>query len=218
MDELPQYFVWQKPGNESSQTISSNFNIKEAQRSHNPSGVFLWGVGNSIGKDTLSLLLEKTNNNPLVVFSEIISDSRPQDITYINTKEKTLKLWTRAKQKNGSSFAFPAGSQVVSTLDSPGEQHYALVCQSDIPLRPNWDSGLEIRAREMRHIRTGGKLQGKSALYVVDKTPPREPMKQKTFHKMLLAVRLVEPYFVTLTDPIVISNVTVDPETGLYPV
>ncbi|MFW0119146.1 hypothetical protein ACN08Y_04400 [Rothia sp. P5764] len=96
IQQVPNIFVWQRAGAESSSDFQQTVTIKEIQRAQNEEGIFLWGVGNSFSEKTLELLLAK-NSKPLVLFTHIISKFRPIDVESIANEYKNIRFWEKPK-------------------------------------------------------------------------------------------------------------------------
>lgn len=223
--ELPSKFLWHKAGSESSLDITSTLNTKEAQRSNNPDGIILWGAGSTISTRRLQNFIGSTLNDPLVVISEIISNPRPQDITYINDERKTVRVWNSAiSQLDGNAFQIPASAQVVSTSSNGagGEanrpHHYALVCQSSTPLTAQSQDELLIGPSSVRIFDTKEAVRSSATLFPVEiGTPSNSPTSDKP-HRILLTLKLVYPYIVKLSTPQILHQVAICERSGKYPV
>lgn len=91
---IPEYFCWTRYGTEAGESIDMILKRKEEERLQND-GVFLWGIGNSIGP-AIKELLTKTDT-PKVLFSPITTKARDVD----RAPECTVQ-WTSGRALDGS--------------------------------------------------------------------------------------------------------------------
>ncbi len=74
---LPEVFCWTRFGTEAGQPIDEILDRKEQERAAN-SGMFFWGIGNSIGPSLRELL--RCTPSPEVLFSPTRSTPRREDV------------------------------------------------------------------------------------------------------------------------------------------
>ena len=76
MIDLPSRFCWTKYGSEAGESVDTIFRRKEQERLANR-GIFLWGIGNSVGPGMRRLVeMEKA---PMVVFSPMKTAAKRAD-------------------------------------------------------------------------------------------------------------------------------------------
>jgi len=194
---LPTYFCWSRFGAEAGQGIEDIIERKEEERLAN-GGVFLWGIGNPIGPSIMQLL--RCTAEPEVIFSPIKGVPREDDKT-----PSDVAAWVSAKTLEGTAYALPKRSLVTSRYDpaSPKKSHYALVCFSDTPLEV---SQLEerISARSIVNI-ISDRPVGASQVTAVVKRKLID-FDENTGYHVSMRVRLVYPYFLILTKPLLLSK------------
>jgi hypothetical protein len=202
---LPACFCWTRFGTEAGQTINEIFERKEQERTAN-GGVFFWGVGNAIGPSMRELL--RCTAIPEVLFSPIRSVPRLAD-----AKPPAVVAWTAAVTLGGEPFQLPEHSLVTSRYDpnAPRESGYALVCFSPRPLNES-RCDEQIALAGLRNLRTGRPVGAsqvtaivKSMSIAVAETPKYE---------VLIRAKLVEPYFLRLRGPLLLSKTNQDPDWG----
>src|ERR1700683_3869836 len=96
---IPQYFCWTRFGTEAAQTIEQILQRKEAERRAG-NGVFVWGIGNAVGRSMLELL--RVCDEPTVLFSPIKSAPKAHDV-----KPPAVAAWTGARGLFGEPFVLP---------------------------------------------------------------------------------------------------------------
>src|SRR4051812_14384368 len=100
--KLPARFCWTKFGSEAGESIAEILARKEWERASN-GGVFLWGIGNSVGPGIRRLVsLEPA---PLAVFSPMRSAAKSADAA-----PSHVVRWREAVDLNGNSWEIPEGS------------------------------------------------------------------------------------------------------------
>lgn len=196
MSSLPKAFCWTKYGIEAGQSPVEIFARKELERLAN-NGVFLWGIGNSISGSLQALL--KHERNPKVVFSPMLSKAKTTD-----KSPAEISTWSRALTLEGNHWEFPAGSIVTSRAHSgPSthkKRHYALVCKSDVPLElQNFEVNLD--ASNLRNLATNSILGASQVTAIV-----RANKISKGPYAVTMVVDLIYPYFVRLTNPIILGK------------
>src|SRR5438552_3133684 len=101
-DTLPQHFCWTKFGSEAGQTADQILRRKEEERRGND-GVFLWGIGNSLGNAVHELV--RRSSRPEILFSPIKAVPRTCD-----SDPHEVLAWRSAETFRGEQFALPPWS------------------------------------------------------------------------------------------------------------
>lgn len=192
---LPDVFCWTRFGTESGEAIEDIVARKERERIAN-GGVFLWGIGNSVGPAVRELV--RSTSSPYVAFSPMRSKPKAIDVT-----PQSLMAWTGATALSGDEWAIPKGSQVVSRGAGEGQRaktsHYALVCQSSEPLTLDSSAG-ELQYEALVNLLSGTKLGHSQVTAVVRRTSLGS--KVPTTYPIALVAKLVFPFFVRLHSPV----------------
>lgn len=144
---LPSAFCWTKFGTEAGESVDEIFARKEIERQRNE-GIFLWGIGNSVGPSMLELV--DLVVEPTVIFTPIVSQPRPSDAA-----PAAVVSWRSAIGLDGSEYSLPSHSIVTSSagVGASKERHYALVCSRQVPIGDA--EGGWIDSRGVRNLRTG---------------------------------------------------------------
>lgn len=189
---LPAVFCWTKFGVEAGECIDSILDRKELERQASD-GVFLWGIGNSIGP-SLRVLLRETDL-PEVLFTAMLSRARERDAF-----PPAVVAWHAATDMDGNEYRMPAASLVTSASGPglPARHHYALVCQSRSPLSGQ-DGRLSFESSQVRNIRTGSPV-GSSQVTSVVRRNSRLPASPGRYAVSFRA-ELVHPYLARLCEP-----------------
>lgn len=195
---IPPRFCWTRYGTESGENISSIFERKERERKAND-GVFLWGIGNSVGPGIRRLVdLEK---RPKLVFSPMLS--RPKKIDVMPAQ---VVAWQRARALGGTEWTIPAGTLVWSRGTSGAgaikHRHYALVCRSKSPVWKKKTVG-SLDAGTLVNLVSGSPLGTSQVTCVVERSNSTRGPKQ--IYLITAVVDLEYPYFVELFDPEVVQ-------------
>lgn len=190
---LPQVFCWTKMGTEAGETLDAILERKEAERSRN-GGLFLWGIGNSVGPGLRALLRE--DPTPEAIFTPMLTKPKSDDVAPARTVR-----WNRGIGIDGAPWPLPAGSLVTSRSDAgglPKRHHYALVCWSDAPLTL-CDLGT-LDSRYLRNFATGSEV-GSSQVTSVVRTVEAACTHGRCY-SVALRCRLAFPFFVELSEPV----------------
>jgi hypothetical protein len=191
---LPQRFCWTRFGTEAGETVGSILARKERERALS-GGVFLWGIGNSIGPAVQELV--RVENTPQVLFSPMRSKAKDIDVS-----PSRLFAWTRATTASHEDWSIPDGLQVVSRANTASGEfksvHYALVCRSVAPLRIR-DGTAELFFDDMENLLSQNKLGHSQVTSVVCHRPGNKGT--GAAYAVGLMAELVYPYFVHLHDP-----------------
>lgn len=188
---LPNAFCWTKFGAEAGEVADSICARKEMERQQND-GIFLWGVGNSIGPSLRALL--QLCSEPEILFSPMLSAPAQVDV-----EPKDVVIWRGATGLDGMRYELPRYSLVTSRL--PGGRragkHYALVCRRDTHI---WDGTADkwLDSTHLRNLRTGNLVGSSQVTSVVTYLRDGEP---KCQYKVAFRASLVYPYLVSLDSP-----------------
>ena len=188
-ESIPRAFCWTRFGTEAGESFASILARKEAERRAND-GIFLWGIGNSIGPAVSELVARV--DTPEVLFSPIKSRPRQVDVAPAH-----VVRWTRAEDLHGRAFDLPSASRVLSRW-TPGRRgaHYALVCASADALELDDRGCLSFGA--LRNLRSGARLGASQVTAVVER---EEANAGGSEYLVALRAALVAPYFVRLRQP-----------------
>ncbi len=187
---LPDIFVWTRFGTEAGQSIEDIIARKERERQQN-NGVFLWGIGNSIGRSLPSLL--RSHSMPVVAFSPIKSKPRAVDV-----EPGQVAIWHQATTTNGEHYSLPAGSMVTSRYVPGRNKHFALVCRSDRPLLI--ETGYEaLNMNGLVNAKSGTRIGFSQVTAVVKKR--EEPSTIEQEYNVAMCCQLEHPFVITLQEP-----------------
>ena len=180
-------FVWSRFGTEAGEEFDAILARKERERSLD-GGIFYWGIGNSVGRavDLLSRVCA-----PQVVFSPIASRARNEDVS-----PASIVRWTHAEDWLRFGVEMPAHAVVTSRGDRAC--HYALVCQSSLPLRA--DGHQRVHVDGFTNFESGSPVGASQTTAVVRNAN----LQSGRSYRVALRVELVPPYFVRLLDPEVV--------------
>jgi len=194
---LPVHFCWTRFGTEAGQTAEQILHRKEQERLAN-SGIFLWGIGNSVGPGIRELV--RSYESPEVLFSPIRSSPKA-----IDAAPESVVAWTRGETDDGKIFSLPRFSLVTSrqNLSSPKTTHYALVCFSGTPLTL-CETPYTLEFDALRNFLSGNPVGASQVTAVVhrDDTVPTQGGK----YRVALRARLIPPFFIRLREPIPLSK------------
>lgn len=197
MSELPTAFCWTRFGSEAGQSAEAIFKRKELERQANL-GIFLWGIGNSVGP-SLELLL-KEDLSPRVVFSPMRTKGKT-----IDAAPKRLFAWTQAIGLDGVPWPLPSGTLVTSRADAERigqkRQHYALVCRATIPLG-SLAASLNLSFAALRNLASGAVLGASQVTSIVRSVGSHDDGE----YEVAVVADLVYPFFVKLIDPVLIQG------------
>lgn len=191
---LPKHFCWTRFGTEAGEKIDSILARKEQERLAT-GGLFLWGIGNSVGPAIRDLI--RLEDQPMVLFSPM--RSRPKAI---DVEPSGLTVWTEALDLDGRGWPIPQGVKVTSRRGSETgrtkRSHYALVCRSSSPL-----SAIDLaslRYEELVNLQSKNKLGASQVTAVVEQLA--QGMADCTLYPVAFMAELVFPYFVKLGVPL----------------
>jgi hypothetical protein len=186
---LPRFFCWTRFGTEAGEPIGHILKRKERER-RRTSGLFYWGIGNSIAP-ALSELIRRCDR-PEVLFSPIRSRPRPGDV-----RPPSLLVWRLGETLLGDRLDLPASVLVTSRGDpSTKSAHYALVCAAERPLILG-EFG-EISLGALRNLLSGKPVGASQVTAVVEHVGEATA---DTPYPVALRASLVPPYFIRLHKP-----------------
>jgi hypothetical protein len=194
---LPKHFCWTRFGTEAGEKIDSILARKEQERLAT-GGMFLWGIGNSVGPAIRDLI--HLEERPMVLFSPMRSKPKAIDVA-----PSGLTVWLEALDLNGRSWPIPEGVKVTSrqgsVTGSAKRSHYALVCRSTSPLRALDLASL--RYDELVNLQSKNKLGASQVTAVVEKLAQGTADCTYCIHyPVAFMAELVFPYFVKLCGPL----------------
>jgi hypothetical protein len=185
---IPRLFCWSKFGTEAGEPIRRIRERKERERSLGR-GVFLWGIGNSVGP-SIKLLLER-DSQPTVLFTPMLS--RPAKV---DSQPDAVVEWARGEGLDGRPHNVPAHSTVTSRA-SRSTSHYALVCYSELPIDAN-ESGASFGRDDVVNLASGSPV-GSSQVTAVVERATRSPAPPRPYEVAFRAT-LVYPFVIRLTE------------------
>lgn len=191
---LPKHFCWTRFGTEAGEKIDSILARKEQER-RTTGGMFLWGIGNSVGPAIRDLI--RLEERPMVLFSPMRSKPKAIDVAPTG-----LTVWSQAFDLDGRDWPLPEGVRVTSRQGSETgrtkRSHYALVCRSSSPL-----AGLglpSLRYEELVNLQSKNKLGASQVTAVVEQLTQGND--ECTTYPVAFMAELVFPYFVKLGGPL----------------
>lgn len=191
MAAIPELFCWTRFGPEAGETLEEILRRKELERQCND-GIFLWGIGNSVGAAVQELV--NRCGDPQVLFSPIRGAPRAVDMG------PNAVVWTTASAIDGTPYAIPRYSRVTSREPNCHRQtHFALVCKSDAPL--SLDPGAATLVFDgLRNLVSGRPIGSSQVTAVVARQAPA--LTRGREYRVALRTRLVYPHFVFLRNPV----------------
>lgn len=195
--DLPDCFCWTRFGTEAGQTIDQILARKEQERLAN-SGLFLWGIGNSVGAGIEELV--RRCDKPEVLFSPIKGAPKFSDVA-----PESVAVWTVAETLKGEEFPLPPRSLITSRQNnsSPKRTHYALVCCSDTPLSL-CQSSFQLSFGSLRNIPSGKAIGASQVTAVVSRD--ESSAEAGTLYQVAFRANLMTPYFIRLRNPEIFSE------------
>jgi hypothetical protein len=195
---LPDAFCWTKFGAEAGELPLSIFRRKELERCRN-GGLFLWGIGQSIGPSLPELL--RATPDPEVLFSPIRTPAAVRDAS-----PTQVVMWCDAIGYDGRRYRIPDHSLVTSRMDParPRSGHYALVCQAGSPILGLEDKDHYVALETLRNLRSGASLGPSQVTAIVRRIRSATPTCIK--YPILARARLAYPYLVRLTRAIPVPD------------
>jgi hypothetical protein len=195
--ELPHAFCWTRYGDEAGETVESIIRRKELERREN-GGIFLWGVGNNIGRSMTTLIAAVPG--PSLLFSPMKSQPRARDQT-----PREILMWCEGVDLDGRAVRLPERSLVTSGSDgSDPKDHFALVCASDEEFTVQPDGPTRVFFSQLRNIASGRGLAGQqvTAAVRIDRAAPAVG----TPYRVTMSVKLVKPFFIRLSKAVAVPR------------
>ncbi len=194
--ELPEIFCWTKMQAEAGQPLELILRRKEAERAAGD-GMFFWGIGTSVAQRVRQMLEQVPR--PKVVFSVMKAKPKPEDVS-----PEAVFLWTAYVDLFGVKQQIPEHALVLSrayTKRGPKTHHYALVCRSGMSL------GVQAHGTiGLAHFRNLGsntpRIGSSQVTAILEHLPTSD---DGTLYGVDLVADLVAPYFVRLTDPVLLA-------------
>ncbi|MEA2621829.1 MAG: hypothetical protein QOH61_739 [Chloroflexota bacterium] len=192
-------------GTEAGESLASILDRKERERQAT-GGLFLWGIGNAVGAALEALV--RRSPQPEVLFSCTKTPARLADAS-----PDRRVVWAGAVTMSGRRYQPPKGTRVMGGVVDARRlpPRFALVCSSDQSLQPS-DHG-SIRLAELRNLVSGHPVGASQVTAVVERVAD-DLETQNGMYVVRLRARLVEPYFVRLVEPIVVSEAGAGSELG----
>lgn len=204
---MPKHFCWTRFGTEAGEKIDSILARKERER-RATGGLFLWGIGNSVGPAIRELI--RLEEHPMVLFSPMRSKPKA-----IDTSPAGLTVWSEAQDLDGRDWQIPQGVKVTSRERSETGRaklsHYALVCRSSSPLTVH--NVASLRYEELVNLQSKNKLGASQVTAVVERLA--RATEESTTYPVAFLAELVFPYFVKLTGPL--DSATQKPKSRACP-
>jgi hypothetical protein len=191
VETLPEAFCWTRFGAEAGEEPDAILSRKESER-RSAGGIFLWGIGNAVGRSLLALA--QTCNSPEVLFSPIAGRPQAED-----RGPRSVVRWRSGDGLNGVPFDLPPGAWVTSRVGSR-PRHYALVCSSDSPLDQQGDSSSLDMAALINLV--SGRPVGSSQTTAVVRQDPTGSGGRR--YPVVVRAQLISPYLIRLRDPAVL--------------
>lgn len=188
---LPWSFCWTKYGVEAGEPVTSILERKDRERALD-NGIFLWGIGNSIGRSVLALITEQAE--PQVLFSPMLSRPAQRDVS-----PPRIVTWRGAADLQGQRHELPRHAVVTSRYSPHRRSHYALVCYSEAPLRLTASSA-QLSVGALRNIVSGASVGSSQVTAVVRRVHLGSGSGGRPY-SVAMRARLVPPYFVRLFEP-----------------
>lgn len=188
---IPKAFVWTKYGIEAGEPVAQIFARKERER-QSSDGIFLWGIGNSVGGAVRTLILRERIAELPVVFSPMKSFARS-----IDSAPENIWRWSRAVGLDGAEWAIPNACCVTSRGAPNKRRHYALVCRSAGTLSPN-AGGFRLNVSRLTNYLSGNPVGSSQVTSVVRSSQNSE----EGDYPLALFASLVFPYVIELRDPV----------------
>lgn len=191
------FVCWTRMQAEAGQPLEQIIARKELERKSGD-GLFFWGVGNAPAKAIQTLA--RANIPVPVVFSVMKSRPKKED-----SDADEVFAWLGYIDASGAERAVPGHAIVLSRARTPKgakRSHYALICQSDLPLEIQ--DGEEFNVTEYRNV--GGKEApvGASQVTALLKHLPLESLASPSPYRVSMRSNLTDGYWVKLTRPVLL--------------
>jgi|ERR1035438_634688 hypothetical protein len=199
MKTLPTKFCWTKMGDEAGQGLNGIIARKDTERALG-NGIFYWGIGTALGQRIWAFI--KAIQNPVVLFSPMKTRAK-----LIDTNPDRIFAWTAYIDRRGVKHSIPRHALITSRGTAGGKvksSHYALVCHKHTAFsNESWPS---LNPASLRNFDSGSRL-GFSQVTTIVESKNHKPIKDSSYH-ILFGADLVEPFYVTLVDPVEIPKRT----------
>jgi hypothetical protein len=196
---LPTLFCWTKMGDEAGQGLGGIIARKDTERVMG-NGIFFWGIGTPLGQRLWAFI--KAIENPIVLFSPM--KAKPK---LIDVRPDRIFAWTAYVDRHGVKHSMPRHALVTSRGTTGGKvksSHYALVCHKRTSFSSEtWPS---VNWSSLRNYDSGSKL-GFSQVTTIVESKNNITIKEANY-EILFGADLVEPFYVTLIDPVEIPKRT----------
>ena len=182
-------FVWTKMGAEGGQSLPRIIALKEAERQAG-SGVFWWGIGNSLGVAVHEAAAKSGGTLP-VIFSTMLTRHKRAD-----SHPNYVCVWEHWQDQQGIVRPLPPHVLEWSRGNEAKKVHYALVCRSTEPL-----SIADLGQFDPSKCKTvKGKSPGGSQVTALLEEDASMDHSRGEYHRCFKA-DLVEPWVVKLVRP-----------------
>ncbi|MCL4673905.1 MAG: hypothetical protein KJZ64_13465 [Sphingomonadaceae bacterium] len=182
---------------EAGQSLDVIIRRKDLEREAN-GGLFLWGVGNAPSRFTH--IFARMRRPISAIFS--VMKSKPKRI---DAEAEDLVLWRAYFDSAGKPRPLPPASIVTSRAGtSAGRKraHYALMCQSNVPLQIN-RGGARFDPLAFRNVGEQGGPVGSSQVTALLRQVAMQ--RENASYEVNMTADLVEGYWVRLCDPVLIG-------------
>lgn len=196
-ERLPSTFCWTKMQGEAGQALDVILSRKNIERSAG-SGVFFWGVGNSLRPRIGALV--RAGAAIQVFFSPMRSKPKRIDLD-----PELLFCWTKYTDLNGTTNTIPLHALVLSrgsTSRGSKTAHYAMVCHSSEPLSLKPIARVDIS--HCRNWQSNNPRVGSSQVSAVLEHHSDSGV-GISYHVTARAT-LAAPYFITLSHPLLLRQ------------
>lgn len=181
-------------GDEAGQPLNNILLRKEMERLLGD-GMFMWGIGNALGKSIWSLV--EREDAPKVFFSKINTKAKQIDIA-----PSKVYIWTSYLDKYGDSRPVPDHVLLTSRANA-GRQlkrnHFALVCQKRNKIEK--ENLPPINFSDFKNINSNKGKLGYSQVTAIVERNGNEKHSSKEY-PTIFSADLVKPYYVKLINPV----------------
>lgn len=190
----PTRFLWTKMQAEAGQSLRDILHRKELE-SLSGDGVFVWGVGSSIGAKIKYIRAGIVTD---VLFSPMLSSPKK-----IDRYPSSITVWGSYVDHDGSIRPLPANSLVTSrgeTALGRKSRHYAIVARSRSPLLARASASINLAC--YRNIDSKkGRVGNSQVTAVLERSGNCTEGGPQTMYEIAFSAELIYPYFVRLADP-----------------
>lgn len=202
-NEVPSLFCWTKMGVESGQSLESIISRKELERAVGE-GLFCWGIGNSLGAAPKLAISENGGQGIEVLFTKMKSPPKKIDV-----EPAELALWLHYRDESGRCFDLPEHCLISSRAHTPQgipkQTHFALMCQSNNPLREA-SKPLLIDAKRIKNYVSSNSVGYSQVTSIVSYNQSEiAPNLPKSNYEVSFKAKLHGIGFLKLVEPIILS-------------